>query len=63
MSNILYQEAYAMSYFQISCKCVGVMLLEIKGKVMNVALETLEEEGLYIAADSQTEGVGTTHTK
>ncbi|TKS71770.1 Amphoterin-induced protein 1 AMIGO-1 [Collichthys lucidus] len=39
------------------------MLPEIKGKVMNVALETLEEEGLYIAADSQTEGVGTTTYK
>lgn len=48
-----------MSYFQMSCKCVAVM----KGKVMNVALETLGEEGLHIAADSQTEGGGTTKTK
>lgn len=34
-----------------------------KGKVMNVALETLGEEGLHIAADSQTEGGGTAKTK
>ena len=52
-----------MSYFQMSCECDGVMLLEIKGKVMNVALETLGEEGLYIAADSQTEDGGTANTK
>lgn len=39
------------------------MLPEIKGKVMNVALETLGEEGLYIAADSQTEEGATTNTK
>lgn len=30
---------------------------------MNVALETLGEEGLHIAADSQTEGGGTAKTK
>lgn len=40
MSNIPCQKALVTSYFEISCNCVGV-ILEIKGKVINGALEPL----------------------
>lgn len=52
--EILYKSLTHYTNKHLSChifrylvNALGVMLLEIKGKVMNVALETLGEEGLY----------------